>query len=137
MSPRTERDITLPKVGELGESQANRRQAQVPAPCAIGAVILQVIQERPEEWGIQVFHRQLRRWLVQSFLSELQQQAEGIPIGNDRMWARPSLSDETLCEECFQQGGKVGGFFHRRPPHLFSIRFPAAPSSSGVLVRYQ
>jgi hypothetical protein len=83
----------------IAKERPNRRQAQVSAPCSIGAVILQVIQECPEEWGIQVFHRQLRRWFVQPFLSELQQQAEGIPIGNDSMWARPSLSNETLCKE--------------------------------------
>jgi hypothetical protein len=59
------------------------------------------------------------------------------PIGSDRVRTCLSLRDQTLCEERLQQGREVRRCPHRRPPQRSSIRFPAAPISSGVLVRYQ
>src|ERR1700757_3242289 len=63
--------------------------------------------------------------------------AESIPVGSDGVRTRLSLRDQTLCKEGLQQGWEVRRFLHRNPPHLSSMRFPAAPISSGVLVRYQ
>jgi hypothetical protein len=75
---------------------------------------------------------------AQPLFRELQQQAEGIAIGTDRMRAGLPVPHEPLGEEAFQQGGKAGSSGgHDCPSQHRSRRDIASRISSGQALRYQ
>jgi len=99
--------LDLPAVGRLLEchvakERAQRRQACVSAASAIASLRFEVIKELYEQRNIQVGDRQFRRRFANPALYESQKQAKGIAVTRDRVWARLSLSHETIGEEGLQ-----------------------------------
>jgi hypothetical protein len=74
-------------------------QANIPSTSAIFAGALQVIEEKANKRGIQVFNPELAGTLSQSFLGKLQEQAERVAISRDGMRARCPLAKQTIGEK--------------------------------------
>ncbi len=74
-------------------------QTNVSRASAVFAGALQVIEEKANERGIQVFDPELRGALVESLLGKLQEQAERVAISRDGMRARFPLAKQTIREE--------------------------------------
>jgi len=83
-------------------------QPQIPAARAQISMLLQVIEKRHDQRGIDDLKRQSRRGCVQPLLSKLQQEAEGITIRTDRMRTGLPLLHEPLGEEPLQQWSEAG-----------------------------
>src|SRR5260370_36169675 len=66
----------------------------------------------------------------------MEQQAEGVAIGTDRVRTGLPLSHQAFDEEPFQECGKARGF-HSGSSQCFSKRSTTRPISSGQIVRYQ
>ena len=66
---------------------------------AVIAFLLEVIEERTEEWRIQIRQGQLRGGLAKLLLCVLDQQAKGIAIARDGVGARLPLSHQSIHEE--------------------------------------
>ena len=90
----------------------NGGEAQITATNAYAVTLLQVIQERHDQGGIDLLEVQACRGLVQPLLNELQKLAKGIAIGTDGVWARLALLHQALGKEALQQWSKAGGVGH-------------------------
>ena len=67
------------------EERPNRRQAQVSASCAISAVIFQSLKNAPKNGAFRSSMASCDGDLCNRFCAKLQEQAESIPIGSDRV----------------------------------------------------
>jgi hypothetical protein len=68
-----------------------RGQSIVSCPCAVATVEFEVFEELPQEGSIEVFHAQFGRRPFEALGSELEQQAEGIPVGSNGVLACTEL----------------------------------------------
>jgi hypothetical protein len=81
----------------------DRREAQIPATNTHALTLLQVIQKRLNQGGIDLLEAQVRRRFMQPLVNELQKLAEGIAIGADRVRTRLALLHQTLGKETLQE----------------------------------
>jgi hypothetical protein len=78
-----------------------RGEAQIPATNA-QATLLQAIQKRHDQRGLNLLKMQSCRWLVQPMLRELQKLTEGITVRADSVGTRLALLHQALREEALQ-----------------------------------
>jgi hypothetical protein len=88
---------------DISKEGVNGSQPQIPAAGTQTSMLLQMIEKRHDQWGIDRLEGQLRRRGVQPLVGKLQQQAEAIAIRTDRMRTGLPLLHETLGEESFQE----------------------------------
>src|SRR5207248_7786483 len=115
---------------EVVEEGMDGRQARVPAPGAVAAGFLKVIEEVADEGRVQILEGQLRRGLPQSLLGESQEQAESVPVSRDGVRAGPTLPQETVGEEGLHQTGEVRVGAHGSISFGLSSRRAASSSNS-------
>src|ERR1039457_3309262 len=111
----------------------NRRQPGVSALDAVGSGVLEMVQERPNERGVEIAEVQERWCFADLLLGEVEQQPEGVSVGSDGMSARLFLGYQPLGEERLEGWCERG---HKIGPSL-SSRWAANAISSGTAERYQ
>ena len=117
---------------DVVEEGMDRRQACVPAPGAVTAFLLEVIEEVADEGCVQILEGQLRRGLPQSLCGEPQEQAKGVAVSGDGVRAGPALPQEAVGEEGLDQTGEVGARpSWLGPPSGFPACVPPAPAAPG------
>ena len=106
--------------GELQE-RAQRGQPQVAAANRVVPLVLQVIQERQDQLGLDVGESHGRRRLAQLAAGEVQEQHQRVAVAGHRARADRALRDQILGEELLHQRGerrwlRCGGLTHGAPP---------------------
>lgn len=86
--------------GREPEQRVHRRQPGVAGADAVVALGLEVVEEPADEGGVEVLEPEGGGRLARFLRGEPQQQAEGVAVGGDRVWAGPALGHEPLGEEC-------------------------------------
>ena len=90
----------------------DRRQPQIPAANAQALLLVQAIQERQDQRGIDFLEVETGWGLMQPLLGELQELTEGVAIGTDRVGTRLALLHQALRKETLQQRSETGGSGH-------------------------
>ena len=116
------------------EQGVDRGQPGVAGPDAVAAVVLQVVQERPDRLRVQVGDVQPGRGLARALGGEDDQHLDGVPVGGDRVAAGLALQRQPVGEERLQRGGEGG---HDSPCRWACSLSPASAISSGAADRYQ
>lgn len=109
-------------------------KASVARGHAVAALVLELIEERGDEVGVEVADVELAGRLAGLGCGEGEQELEGVAVGGDGVRAGLQLPGQPLGEEGLQGGGEGA---HGWPPRWASSRWPARPSSSGAADRYQ
>ncbi|MGB5830588.1 MAG: hypothetical protein WBG92_01165 [Thiohalocapsa sp.] len=94
--------------GGVAEKGADRRQAQITTAAAELAMLLQMLKKGPNQRGVDLLEHQLRGRLMQPLLGELEQLAESVAIGADRVRTHLALLHQALGEKTLQQRRKAG-----------------------------
>src|SRR5262249_47679864 len=94
-------------------------------------ILLQVVEERPDQRSIDILERDAIRGLAQSLARKLEQQAEAVAVRADCVGACLPLLHKAFCEEALQQRGKTRRCFHRAPPSVSRGDQQLAPSVLG------
>jgi hypothetical protein len=122
---------------DVAEERADRGKPRVAATRAVAARGLAMNEEVSDQIGVDVFQRELDRWLSVSNAREPQEQAERVAIACDRMAAGLHLDAQPVGEEALDQRGQGGGVHWFASPPLEVARAIARSSSSGTASRYQ
>jgi len=80
--------------GHVVTEGVNRGEADIPRPRRVAPVLLDMIEKRADERGIQIVGREGRGRLAEPLLCKPEQQPKRIAIGRNGMGARPLLADE-------------------------------------------
>ena len=125
------------------EEGSDGRETRVPAPSCVAARFLDIGEEQADEIGVDVGDLQCRRHFLQLFSRVAQEQAERVPIADDRIRAGLELRAEPLRKEPLQVGCESMRL-HRAPPFWDALaardrsaRADASCSSSGTVSMYQ
>ena len=119
----------------VAEQRVNGRQPGVAGPDAVAAVGFQMVEERADQWCVQIGDVHSGGRLAGPLFGEDQQQLDRVPVGGDGVGAGLSLPGQPVGEERLQGGGQRA---HDRPPARYaSRRCPANAISSGAADRYQ
>ena len=110
------------------------RQAGVAGSDAVVTVSFEMVQEGPDERGVEIVEVEIARRPSGSLRGETEQQTERVSVGGDGVAAGSFLVDESLGEEAFQGGGERG---HGSAFGVGSRRRAARASSSGTAETYQ
>ena len=120
--------------GGVSEQRVDRCQAGVAGADAVAALALEVVEERGDQWRVQVADVELAWRVAKTRCGEREQQLERVAVGGDRVRAGAPLPDQPLGEERLQRRRERA---HRWPPWERSSLPAASSSSSGAAVRYQ
>ena len=106
--------------GELQE-RTQRGQSQVAAANPVMPLLLQIIEERQDQFRLDVDQLQAGRHLAQLMAGELQEQHYGVAVTGYRARTDRPLRDQILGEELLHQRGErrrieCGGITHGAPP---------------------
>jgi hypothetical protein len=80
----------------------DRCEARVAGASAIAATLLEVIEERANQRGIEVLELECGRLLCELFLDKSEQQTKRIAVGRDGVRTHLSLPDQAIREEAFE-----------------------------------
>ena len=94
----------------------------------------QVVEECRDERGVQIGQLQLAGRLSGRLLGEAEQEPEGVAVGRDGVRADPTLRDQALGEERFEDGCQRG---HDATASVASSRRAAPAMRRGRSERYQ
>lgn len=117
--------------GGIAEKGTDGGEPQTAAACPDSPLRLQIIEKGTDQRRIERFPIELGRCLAEVGACKMEQEAEGVAVGEDRMGARLPLLHQTLSEEAGQQGGEDGIRLHDVCPQWRSSRPLAAFSISG------
>jgi len=131
----------VPK-GGVPEERADRREAEVAGARAVAPGLLEVVEEREHDGGIEVLDRERGRGTSGALLRETQEDLEGVAVARDGLGAGAALGDETRAEEILEERGE------REPRGRNDVRSGSWPAncsnlrdvtaiSSGTAERYQ
>lgn len=98
--------------GHVAEEGLQGGQAIVSCPGAVASFTFEMLKELSQEGHIKVLQAEFRRHASEVLRGKTEQQAEGIPVGGNRVRARAKLSEQPVCEETLEQGWKA----HWAPP---------------------
>src|SRR6266581_6528722 len=84
-----------------------------------------MVQERPDQWCVEIGDVRAGGRFAGLLLGERQQQLERVPVGSDRVTADLALPRQPVGEERLQGGGEG---VHESPPRCASSRWPASRS---------
>ena len=136
-----DREHALDVVGVFGvsergvaEQRVDRCQPGVAGADAVAALVLEVVEERGDQWRVEVADVELAGLAAGPLGGEREQQPERVAVGGDRVRAGVALPDQPLGEERLQRRRERA---HRWPPGSARAAAPASSSSSGAAVRYQ
>jgi hypothetical protein len=121
-------------VGGEPEERVDGSQAGVTAAGAVAAFALEVIEKSADQVGIEIGQVEVRRIFAGPGLGVGEQQAEGVPVGVDRVRAGVALPAEPGGEECLKGGGERS---HDRALLGRRARSLAKARSSGTADIYQ
>jgi hypothetical protein len=93
----------------VSEERVDGPQPGVPRASAVFAGAFQVIEEKTDGGGIEVFDPKLGRAFVESFLGKLQKQAERIAISRYGVRTCLPLAKQVVGEEGLKKRRKAGG----------------------------
>ena len=116
------------------EQRADRREPGVASPDAVRAVVLEVVEKRADQRGVEVVYLQQAGLLGGVLRGEREQHPQRVAVGSDRVRAGFSLVDQSVGEERLQRRCEQT---HRAPSSKRSSRSAASASSSGAACRYQ
>jgi hypothetical protein len=85
--------------GHVVTEGVDRGEADIPRPRHVAPVLLDMIEKRADERGIQIVQREGRGRLAEPLLCKPEQQPKRIAIGRNGMGARPLLADEPFRKE--------------------------------------
>jgi hypothetical protein len=97
--------------GRVAKQRVERRQAKIPTADA-EAVLLQIVQEGHDQWGVNLLERQTRGRGLEPLLHELQEAPEGVAIGPDGVGTGLALLHQALRKEALQEGRQAEGRRH-------------------------
>jgi hypothetical protein len=78
--------------GDISKKRVNGGQARVPGPTAVAALLLQMLEESPDERGLEIVRLHGRRSLAELVGRKSEEQSKRIAIPGDRMGAGLPLS---------------------------------------------
>ena len=116
------------------EQRTHRRQTGVASAGTVVPVHFQMVEEPPDQGGVEIFDAQRCRCLARLALHELEQEAEGVPISSDGVGAGTTLVGQALGEKSLERGGEGS---HGRLVVAASRRAAARARSSGAADKYQ
>ena len=125
--------LGMPHRGEA-EKGVDGGEATIAGPHAHAPAMLEVVEERCDECGVEILERELCWRDLLRVLREAQQHAEGVTIGGDGVRAGVALGAEALDEECLERGSKR---CHWRTSPRSPRRSAAAANNSGDADKYQ
>jgi len=73
--------------GGVPREGVDRREPGVPGAGAVAAVLLEMVEERADQLGVEIVDVQLAGLLAGSLGGEREQQPERVAVGGDRLWA--------------------------------------------------
>jgi hypothetical protein len=76
----------------------DRAEAGVAGSRAVAAVVFEVLEERADQWRVEIVDVELEGLLAGLLVCEAQQQSERVSVGGDRFRARAALGDQTVGE---------------------------------------
>ena len=94
----------------------------------------EVAEEGPDQRGVEVVEVQLVGCFAGTVVCVVDEQADGVAVGGDRLGAGIALAEEPLDEEGSQGRGAQG---HDSTSPIASRRLLTSSSSSGTAWRYQ
>lgn len=86
-------------IGGKAEKGVDGGQAGVACADGVGAIAFEVIEEAADECGVEIGQVEVRRLLAGLSLGVGEQEAKGVPVGVDRVWAGVALLSEPGCEK--------------------------------------
>ena len=116
--------------GRVPKERANGSQAQVAAAGTDAATVLQVLQERGDQRGIDLFELQVLRRDAKALPREAQELPKAVAVRSNRMGTDLPLLHQPTGEEALQQCGKAGRG-HDRSSQRRSTRAIASAMSCG------
>jgi hypothetical protein len=122
--------------GHVSEECVDGSQAGVAAAGAVTAILLEVVEELSEESGVEVGEKKAGWGTVKSPLREVQEEAECIAVGPNRMGAGLALFKQALGEEGLRERRELGRA-HSEPSRRRVARSLASWRSSGTASKYQ
>ena len=125
---------------DIGKERADGCQSRVARPDGIAAILLEVVEEREDELGLEVIDPEPCHGSAELLRRVTQQKAECIPIAHDRVAAGIPLGRQVLREERGDEGGE-GGVRRRHgatsavmmSPKRCSMRRVTSPTRSRVM----
>src|SRR5256714_3054607 len=120
--------------GRVTEQGVDGRQAGVAGGDRVGPFAFQMLEEGPDQRGVQIGDVELGRLDAGAAPNGGQQQPAGVPVGGDCVRAGPALAQQLVGEERLQDRGERA---HDRCPNACSRRPAASARSSGTACRYQ
>ena len=115
----------------------DRGQAGVAGGASVPPLLFEVVQELPDERGVQVGEAEGAGRLAGLALGEGEQEPAGVAVGSDRVRAGLLLPGQPVGEEALQDGGQVGHDACRPSCPAGSSLAAARARSSGTAERYQ
>jgi len=100
-------------------------------------LLFEVLQELPDERGVEVGEAEVAGCLAGLALGEGEQEPAGVAVGGDRVRAGLLLPGQPVGEEALQDGGQVGHDASRPSCPAGSSLAAARARSSGTAERYQ
>src|SRR5712691_7774349 len=101
---------------DIVKEGVNRRQARIATAGTIAPVLLQMCQEGPKEWRVQILKAEGRGGLMEPLLRKPEQETERVAVARNRMGTRLPLAHQPLREIRLQQVGQCGLSLHDDPP---------------------
>jgi hypothetical protein len=137
---RRDREHALDQCGVLGVAQrgvlkerVDGGEADVAGPGAVAALVLEVLEERPDRGRVELRELKPRGWRSGLLLHEGEQQPERVAVAGDRVRADAPLAEQPVGEICLKRRGE--GRHGRVLSWLGSSRLAASASSSGAAVK--
>ena len=121
--------------GRVAEQRVDRGQPGVAGGAAVSPLVLEVLQELPDQRGVEVGEAEPAGCCPGPLLSEGEQELARVAVGRDRVRAGLLLPGEPVGEEPLQDGGEVAHGASR--PSACSSRPAARARSPGTAWRYQ
>ena len=118
----------------VAEQRADRCQTRVAGADAVGALVLEVIEERADQRRVEIADVQLPGRLGAALGGEGKQQAHCVAVGGDRVLAGVALFGQAVGEERLHRWGQGA---HERFSVWRTSRSAASCMSSGAADRYQ
>jgi hypothetical protein len=101
-----ERGVFGVSQGSEPEQLADRSESGVSGRDAVAALVLEVVEERPDRLGVEIGDVELG-WLLAGLLGdEHEQELERVTVGGDRVGAGLTLPDQPIGEERLQRWSK-------------------------------
>jgi len=90
---------------DIAKERVDRCEAQIAAANTQTASLLEMIEKRYDQRGVDLLEGERGRRLMPMLLRKVEKQAEGVAVGTNRVGADPALLHQTLSKEALQKRG--------------------------------